>query len=145
MVRGRALGIVALPWVLAAALLGSCRRGGVEEQDVRRNVVGTWINPDGALLTVEEDGTFLARGLPPEVFGPLDREGDVLDGDGTWELREVEWGWALELRFPSLAGSSAFYAPLYVSTDREHPYLYCWEGDPDGAEYRLKRSASHGD
>jgi len=129
--------------VLEVLLLGACIRA--TEPEVRRRVVGTWRNRDGATLVIRDDGTFRATALPANAFGWGGEQEDI-QGTGTWDLRDADRAWAVELFFPAEPGSVGRSQPVHVGNDRSTPYLYVWEGDPDSApRYRLDRVESPGE
>ena len=104
------------------------------------DVVGTWVNPDGAALTLEEDGGFSVRRLPIEVFIGPDQTGQPIDGSGRWRLEYENPYWTVKLSFEQISGQpSRRGIPVLVSGSGTSVYLYQWKGEEGGARYKLIR------
>jgi hypothetical protein len=98
---------------------------------------GVWGNPDGAELTLEENGQFEAR-LPQEIFWRKDQPG-LLIGKGTWTINEKNSPPTVELYFDKVSDQPrSLGIPVYISSDRD--YLYQWTGEEGEGMYKLEKN-----
>lgn len=99
-------------------------------------LVGAYTTVDGARLELHADGTLTAVALTTEFMnGRID-----VSGPGNWTLRpEGSQFGDLDLM---LTGEGAGHAAhLRISGTREEPWLYWYNGDPDGCDlYRFNRT-----
>jgi hypothetical protein len=124
---------MALFGISLATLLGGCGAN-----PTSRDVVGTWINADGATLTIEENGQFTARSLPQTIFWRRDQPGPAFDGKGTWKLHEGSPYLEVKLGFDELWGKPASREiTVLVSGSGGSTYLYMWEEEEGGNRYKL--------
>jgi len=127
--RGR-LAILAL-----AAQLAAC------SAPTEKDIVGVWRGTDGASLEFRQDRTFMGRALPGPVFFRETASAAVLDGSGTWQLKQSNGVWVLLLSFKkSTALPGGFGMQVWVSGSGPGTTLFVWTSDPDsGKRYELTR------
>lgn len=118
------------------AALGACGRPPIPD-----DVVGTWVNPDGATLTLEQDGHFTAHALPSAIFIFPTQVGRISEAEGVWRLTKGKPYWEVKLRYGEVLGHPlAIEITVLVSGSGDSTYLYEWEGDADGGKrYKLER------
>ena len=120
--------------VALATLLEACG-----ESPAIGDVIGVWVNADGATLTLEESGQFSAKALPQQIFWRHDQPG-YLDGKGTWTLVKGNPYWQVRLYFHEISGKPASReVPVLVASSGATSYLYQWEEGEGEARYRLAR------
>jgi hypothetical protein len=57
-------------------------------------VAGTWVDGEGATLTVQPDGHFTAAGLPADASDPAgDGQPHPANGNGTWQITRGDGSW----------------------------------------------------
>jgi hypothetical protein len=118
-----------------ATLLGACGKN-----PTTTDVVGVWVNADGAQLTLETNGQFTARGLPTTIFWRRDQPGPAIDGKGTWQLHEGQPYWEVKLGFDEIGGRPASREiTVLVSGGGASTYLYRWKGEEGEDRYKLER------
>ncbi len=116
-------------------LLGACG-----EPPAPQDVVGTWVNPDGAMLTLDADGQFSARSLPRKIFWWQEQAGPPLDIKGVWNLAKGTPYWEVKLRFGEVLGRpNAREITVLVSGNGPSTYLYQWQDKEGGNRYKLER------
>ncbi|MFE2163935.1 hypothetical protein ACFXB3_02450 [Streptomyces sp. NPDC059447] len=103
-----------------------------EAHDVRREqLVGFWHDDHGAVLTLEEDGTFTAEKLRTsftqgEGIKVLGKE--LVEGRGSWTSGDYGSGPEIDIRFTGGGGATL----KIVEKDKER-VLSTWIGDGDSA------------
>lgn len=129
--------IMALLGISLAALLGGCGAN-----PTGRDVVGTWANPDGAELTLEENGQFSARSLSQPIFFWRNEVGPPVGGKGTWRLEKRKPYWEVRLGFDEISGRPASREiGILVSGSGASAYLYLWKGEEGEGMYKLYRKS----
>lgn len=117
-----------------AALFGGCGA-----TPTSHDVVGDWASSDGAEMTFDENGQFVARAIPQALFFRPDQIGSV-DGKGTWKLEKGSPYWEVKLSFKEIAGQTTGYATsVLVSGGGASMYLYQWKGEEGEARYKFER------
>jgi hypothetical protein len=122
-------------------LLGACGKSPAPQ-----DVVGTWGNPDGATLTLDEKGQFSAHALPAAIFLQRGQPGPPLDAQGVWSLKKGEPYWEVKLRFGVVLGRQlGREITVLVSGSGASTYLYQWQEEEGGNRYKLdrKQTATH--
>ena len=105
------------------------------------DLVGSWVNPDGASLILKANGAFSAHALPGQVF-LRDNISGPITGTGRWTLERHNSLWhgdggTVTLAFDEMPG----YPPrmgieLIVSSAGT---LFQWKGEEGGERYQFKR------
>lgn len=67
--------------LLCAWTIAACRIGGIDTPDL----VGTWVNPDGAEILLRDDGRFVVHRLP-QTMQESAPAGARFDGAGAWQI-----------------------------------------------------------
>lgn len=126
---------VALLCMSLLTLLGACGKS-----PTPNDVVGTWVNPDGATLTLNADGQFMAQSLPRKIFWWQDQAGPPLDIKGAWSLTKGKPHWEIKLRFGEALGRPlGKEITVLVSGSGTSTYLYGWMDEPGGNRYKLEK------
>lgn len=124
-------------WVvilLLGGLLSACQK------PQSADVIGTWTNPDGAMLRLEHNGEFSAERLPEEIFLAPGTPGLLLTGRGRWRLEKDTPYWEIELMFEGVLGyPERTAATVLVSGSGKSVGLYQWKGEEGGDRYKLKK------
>ena len=124
--------LMTLFWITVASLFGACTK-----PPVASDVVGTWVNPDGAAITLNPSGEFSARSLPKAAFW---QSGPTLETQGVWTFKRGAVHWEVELRFGEALGRPlAKSITVLVSGSGPSTYLFGWVDEPGGNRYTLKR------
>jgi hypothetical protein len=133
---GAVVAVGAVAALVIAALGGAAVT--VEIRPTARQVTGSWTGPRGARLTLAQDGTFTATGLPAG-FGEAWNGQPPVAGSGTWRIgsfaSDADIGVIFD--FPSLS-----QAELLVERTGPSLFLYYDKGDPDegwSGQYRFAR------
>jgi hypothetical protein len=117
--------------------------GGCGASPTSRDVIGTWVNADGATLTVNENGQFTAHALPQAIFWRRDQPGPAFDGKGTWKFEKGQPYWELKLWFLEISGQPANREiTVLVSGSEASTYLYRWKGEEGEDRYKLDRKSA---
>jgi len=125
-------------------LLGACSTKPPTQEDV----VGVWVNPDGATLILNADGSFSAQALPSELFVYKGRpDSQINNVKGSWSLKKELGWWKIRISYEGeVKNETSGYAQTNFSTVAnvggrgDSIYLFLWVGDPDsGIRYRLTR------
>ena len=120
--------------------------GGKDPQ--HNDVVGTWKNPDGATVTLIDNGEFTARSLPAEyVLLPRDSfRNQKFDGSGNWTLRKGQAQWEIYLDFNKFSDQKyACSFPLLISGEKgvlenTPPWqLFLWQEEEGGQRYTFNK------
>ena len=125
--------------VFAGILLGAC------EQPTASDLTGIWVNPDGAVLTLEENGNFSAHVLPAQVFLMPDSTDAPLNGKGRWKFEKHNLLWhgdsgMVQLDFYEIPGHPPRTGTdVIVSGSGKSISLYQWMGEEGGARYKLTK------
>ena len=130
--------------ILAAAFQGCM---GVDPK--YDDVVGTWVNPDGATLSIDNAGTFNGEALPAEYFSFYTNRNDVsekrISGSGRWRLEKGQHFWEIKLDFEELngvkrGGSYSILVSGSTGVLENNPpwYLFEWLAD-GGQRYKFER------
>lgn len=121
-----------------ATLLGGCGA-----TPMRDDLVGIWMSGDGAVIVLEGDGAFTARGLPSRIFFRADQPNRPIDGRGTWVLQRGKPYWEVKLSFRERLGRPDSYGTsVIVSGSGASIYLYQWEGEEGDARYKFTRTSA---
>lgn len=118
-------------------------------KDPQRNeIVGTWTNPEGAVVVLVDNGEFTAKSFPAEyVLLPKDSfRNQKFDGSGKWTLRKRQAQWEVYLDFNRFSDQKyACSFPLLVAgkkgvLENEPPwYLFLWKGEEGGERYTFEK------
>jgi len=120
--------------------------GGCEQAPVPHDIVGTWVNPDGATMTLDENGQFSAHALPSAIFLRRGQSGPPLDTQGVWSLKKGQAYWEVKLSFGEVLGRPLSRGiTILVSGSGASTYLYQWQDEEGGNRYELVRkpAATH--
>ncbi|MFB9239995.1 hypothetical protein ACFFWC_31470 [Plantactinospora siamensis] len=113
---------------------GTERPNHVSEADL----IGTYETRDGARMELKTGNMLVATALARDSDGArLD-----LSGPGTWTLQSGHTG-AGDIDLSLTAkGRPGYLTSLYISGSRKQPWMYWFDGDPDGCNlYRFNRVA----
>jgi hypothetical protein len=121
----------AAAFLFAALLLSSC----TARKPDTRDLVGTWVHADGAILTLLPEGRFAATRLPAEILLDPDHKGRYFTGEGTWELVEGQARWEVHL---SLTRERVGLR-LLVEGSGAGTALFQWRLEEGGERYTLRR------
>jgi hypothetical protein len=113
-----------------------------------KDIVGTWVNPDGAMVVLVDNGEFSSKSVPAEyVLLPKDSfRNQRFDGSGKWTLRKGQAQWEVYLdfnRFSDQKYGCSF--PLLVAGENgvleNNPpwHLFLWKEEEGGERYEFKR------
>lgn len=103
------------------------------------DVIGTWVNTDGAVLKLDENGQFSAHSLPQAIFWRQDQP-SPFDGNGTWKLQKEKSNWEVKLYFKKISSHPASREiPVLVSGSGDSTYLYLWKGEEGEGLYKLEK------
>ena len=135
MATRRLINVMRLLGISLAALLGACGKN-----PTNADVVGSWVNADGAQLTLEQNGQFTAHALPQAIFFRRDLVRPPVDGKGTWRLEKGQPYWEVKLSFKEINGHPDSYGTsALVSGGGDSTYLYQWVGEEGENRYKLER------
>ncbi|MFG2043015.1 hypothetical protein [Dactylosporangium sp. NPDC048998] len=114
---------------------GAERPDNISEADL----IGTYETRDGARLELQTGNLLVATALATDFMdGPLN-----LSGPGEWHLQSANASQGdIDLSLTAEGRSGSFGTSLYISGTRKQPWLYWFDGDPDGCNlYRFDRIA----
>src|SRR4051812_7691005 len=82
------------------------------KQPTSKELVGTWLSEDGAVLQLNEDNAFVARMLPAEYFTLMsykeEIKGKKLNGSGKWKLQKGSGSGEVNLDFDWMDGGNLY-------------------------------------
>ena len=112
------------------------------------SIVGTWVAKDGAILQLNEDGTFETKNLSGNIiFGHDEEYKDLIYNEtGTWELGKFGGQWVVFLRFDRSARLTRGFSTQISVVGRKgifenKPpwYLYIWIGEGGESRYEFTK------
>ncbi|GIF63890.1 hypothetical protein Ais01nite_19250 [Asanoa ishikariensis] len=118
--RDRALaaalvGILLVPATAGCSRLFGCAPSPPEDITVS-DLAGAYAGDDGASIELREDGQFSANDVPGLKGGP---------NEGTWSL---------DLASKTSEDMRLGEVQMWISGDRDEPWLYRFDGDPDNCD-----------
>ena len=127
-----------------SVLLQACGGKGPTPKDI----LGTWINQDGAMLQINSDSSFIGKSLPAQYFtfftSKSEVEGKRVDGMGKWKLEEGQGFAEIKLHFTTMNNEkmNGFYSVLVSgekgTLDNKPPwYLFLWKDEEGGERYKF--------
>gem|GEM_PF-691027 len=112
------------------------------------SIVGTWVAKDGAILQLNEDGTFETKNLSGNVIFEYDEEykGLFFNETGTWRLGKDQGEWVVFLRFNISARLTGGFATQISVGGRKgffenKPpwFLFLWIGEEGENRYEFTK------
>lgn len=132
--------------VIFSILSESCNTPKLTQDDI----IGSWKSSEGALLVLNQDGTFTGKFIPAEFgFFPPDSFRNIkFNGSGKWALKKGASNWEVNMNFDKVTGidKNGCSFPLLVAgenglLDNKPPwYLFVWYDEEGGARYKFTRS-----
>lgn len=103
-------------------------------------LVGSWKNVDGASFNFKSDSTFTVSSLPPRFFYWMGEYTEKIEGFGIWQFGDDKKRNEIVLIFKKYSGpdgNKGYKMPLYVSESDSTDYLFFWEDEEIGKEYKF--------
>src|SRR5690349_19574210 len=89
-------------------LFQACRN----KEVVQLDITGAWANPDGAVLELNKDSSFVAKALPAEYFtfytSKKAVEGIRINGSGVWKIEDGNGYKEVKLTFKKRDGQDLY-------------------------------------
>ena len=116
-------------------------------------IIGKWYNNDGALLKFNNDGTFIGKSLPAEIFiiNTSEYERKRFDCKGKWSINSnsKSWDqlpWSIYLDFAETIGilyeggaSLLISGSSFFENKRPWRYIFRWVREEGDERYKFKK------
>ncbi len=118
------------------------------EEPSIKEIAGVWNNADGAQIHLKEDGTFIGKNLPSQLFFAATNEYNdkQFKGTGNWIIRKEQSFWEVQLNFKETSNQHYRYGhSVLISGEKgileNHPpwYLFLWKEEQGGERYEFKK------
>jgi hypothetical protein len=120
------------------------------KQPTLKELAGTWVSEDGAVLELNEDSSFVGKMLPAQYFTffiyKKEIEGKKINGSGKWKLQNGSGFREVNLNFVWMDGGNLYgnYSVLIsgeggIFKNKPPWYLFLWREEEGGERYKFHK------